>query len=103
MPNFMEQWLRDSFNDATPTSEIKPIELNGWKGIRRSFKGIKEPRDWLAIIGQKGKVFVLITADDEPDKMVARINISCLNVLYIPFFVVTPTSSPIIALLRMSS
>ena len=69
---FPTKWLRDSFENETPTSELKPFSRNGWSGVTQTFREPKDGRAWIAIVAQKGKVFVLITANDERDQMIKR-------------------------------
>lgn len=69
---FPAKWLRDSFENEISTSELKPLSRNGWSGVTQTFREPKDGREWIAIVAQKGKVFVLITANDERDQMTKR-------------------------------
>ena len=72
IPDLAATWLRDSFEDQTPTSEPKSLSLHGWTGITQTFQDSKDKREWIAIVAQSGKVLVFITANDEQQPMAVR-------------------------------
>ena len=72
MPDFPSRWLADSFADEEPMSPLEPYAQNGWSGFRQAFASRTEARAWLAIVAVLPRVFVLITANDRPDRFRAR-------------------------------
>jgi hypothetical protein len=71
IPDFMV-CLQDSFEGQTPTSELTGISRNGWTGVTQTFRNSKDGREWIAILAQKGKVFVFITVNEEQRRMADR-------------------------------
>jgi hypothetical protein len=75
-PDFPSRWLADAFADEDPMSPREPYSQNGWSGFRQGFASrVGDPRAWLAIVAVLPPVFVLITANDRPDRFRERWNI----------------------------
>lgn len=70
--DLMTTAMQNALKEQVPTSKLTDISRNGWTGIIQTFRDLKDGREWIAIVARKGKVYVLVTVNEEQDRMADR-------------------------------
>lgn len=70
--DFPAVWLQDTFQQETPTTDLLRITRRGWSGVKRMFVDPGSGREWIGVVASRGDIFVLATANDDPESMKRR-------------------------------